>query len=746
MAEDFLASDVSFQEAPPAAVTIPSAATNVCGMVMVTERGPIATDVLVQGPDEFSRAFGGATPNNQDGYLAMRGFFAEGGKQLHIIRTVHFTDPTDPTTKTSAAASLQLQSASGAASSGSETSANTGPYVFTNGQTVVVAVDGGGAQTFTFTGTAGSATSANGPFTLANNETLNISINGVAQPVLTFVTSEFVSIAAATAAEVVAVLNAFFAANLSGASAAVSGSAVVITSTQKGSASAVTITGGTAAAALNFTPTAGTGNVPNLAVVTASQAAAVIAPTGATVSVVSNAIKITSNTTGPSSSVQVTNASTAAIELGFDNAVHSGSSGAAANTIHVVALSDGIYANGIVCVIGAATNGDATRFKFSTQLNGAIVETFDNLSMSPTDPRYFVNVVNDANTGSPYVTLLDDNLGVRPALGSFGPLTGGSDGLAGLVDADFVGGTSLNGDVGLRSLDSVLTLALLAVPGRATPTVHNSMITYCEITRGGQVFAILDPPKNQSATQIVNYVKNTALLQNVSEYGAIYWPNILADNPNSSVYGVSATLVAPPSGALAGLFARTDAKTTAGVFQHPAGTINGQLLSARGFEMPEVKKKAKRDLVFPELINPISTEPGSPIFVDGAQTLKSTGNFPSIGQRRGVIFIETSGKQGLAFMRHQNIRPRLYADGKKALQKFLLDLCRAGAFITTDPSQAFVVDFGPGLNPPSVQQGKKVFAKISLATSPPAQWIVVEVSPDTRALDAELAAAIPIAA
>lgn len=747
MSEQFLASDVSTQETAPTNVNIPSAATNVFGVVGIAERGLIATDVLLQDPADYSRAFGGPTPNNQDAYLAMLAFFAEGGTQMHFIRTVHFTDATDPNTKTSAAASLALESVASAASAGSETSANSGPFVFTNGQTISVKVDAGSAQTTTIAGAAGSAVSGAGTFALTNGWTLIFTVDGGASHTVTFTTGEFATIGAATAAEVVAVLNAFFAGNGIGAVASVaSTSHVLITSNKVGSASAVTITGGTAAAALAFVSTGGTGTFANLGVVTAAQLAAAITIAGGSATVVGQAVKLTSGTTGGSSSVQVVAGSTAAAEIGFDNAIHTGNTGAAVETIAVSGLTDGTYANGVQVVISAATSGNAAEFNWQTMVNGVIEESFPNLSMSSTDPRYFVTIINDPNAGSPYVSVVDQDAGVLPAAGTFGPMTGGSDGLAGLNDADFVGGEGVNGDTGLRALDSVLTLSLLAVPGRATPTVHNAMVTYCEITRAGSVFAILDPPKNQTAQGIATYVTATAFLQNLTEYAAIYWPNILVDNPSSAVYGSSPTLVAPPSGSLAGLFSRIDAKTPAGVFVHPAGTDNGQLFTARGFEMPEVKKKSKRDIVFPLGINPISTEPGQPIFVDGAQVLKLNGNFASVGERRGMIFVESSVKTGLAFMRHKNIRARLYADGKKALFKFMYDLCRNDAFNTTDPAQAFSIDLGAGRNPASVRVAKKVFAGLSAATSPPAQWIVVQVSPDTRQLDAELAAATPVAA
>ena len=55
--------------------------------------------------------------------------------------------------------------------------------------------------------------------------------------------------------------------------------------------------------------------------------------------------------------------------------------------------------------------------------------------------------------------------------------------------------------------------------------------------RDGAVFAVLDPPANQSATDIVTYVATTAALEQLSEFGAIYWPRVKVLNPQKSVFG-----------------------------------------------------------------------------------------------------------------------------------------------------------------------------------------------------------------
>ena len=317
---NLLSSDVVFQESSPQAITIPDAPTNVLGFVGIAERGPLAVE---SGPlasfPQWQTLYGGYTTNNSDAITAVKGFFDNGGTELHYVRTAHFTDATDPTTKTSASGTLMLETAADAPSAGEVTASNTGPYALQPGDTLKLKIDGGGTLTTTFTGTAGYVLAADSqPYAITDGWTLQGTVNGANPWEVTFHTSEFASIGAALASEVVAVLNAAFAAGQVPANAVVSGTAVKIVSDQLGSGSAVAITGGTAAGAFAFAATAGTGNVPNLAAVTVSQLVALVLATGGVASNASGALMITSDTTGGSSSVQVLSSSTTGAEFGFE--------------------------------------------------------------------------------------------------------------------------------------------------------------------------------------------------------------------------------------------------------------------------------------------------------------------------------------------------------------------------------------------------------------------------------------------
>jgi phage tail sheath protein FI len=414
--------------------------------------------------------------------------------------------------------------------------------------------------------------------------------------------------------------------------------------------------------------------------------------------------------------------------------------GAPANTdwLQAEGKDPGTYANRIEVEVQKSKSKAPDAFDLAVIEDGRYREVFADVRMSRDASRHVVRVVNAARGGSALIRLIDLEAAaaVVPVLQTI-PLTGGNDGLAGLDDQDFIG-TSVARN-GLHAFDRVQDLPILFVPGRATPTVHQALLAYCERDRDGASFAVLDPPAGASAEEIVTYVEETAALLETSEYGAMYWPRVTVPNPARSVFGDADSIVAPPSGAIAGAYARTDAARQGGVYDPPAGIDRGRLLGINGFETDEVLDEARRDIVYPKQINPLTTGTGLPRFIDGTRTLKSTGDFPSVSERRGVSFIETSLKRGLQFARHRNNDEALQAEVQRVITSFLSTQMNVGAFRSRVAESAFFVDLSG--NTADVVFAKKLLARVGLATQKPNEFVIVSVSADTRDIEAALAAA-----
>jgi hypothetical protein len=738
MSGQLLASKVVVVEEEPKVRGIPGLPTAVAGMVGITERGPIDQAVLCSSFEEFQDRFGGFTPNS-DLALAAMGFFENGGSQLWVVRTVHHTDVSDPATAT-AVRSFDFLTTPGAPTPALVVSAAAEPFILDDSDRIVVSIDGGADEQAIFNGSAAQvAAGGAGPFALADGQALTLRFDGGAEQTVTLAAADFADIGAATADELAAVINA----QIAGGKATVEAGTLTLSSDTEGSSSQVEVTGGTANPTLGFAAgvVSGAGNVADLSAVSVSEVKTVVEAAIPSVEVttgVGGFVDLRTVGTGAAVSLQVQAATAAA--FGFDNDLHSGSDSGAADAVRVEGKDPGAYADQIQAEVRTATNGETDAFDLAVIEDGVYRETFPNLSMNPSHARYIESIVNDARTGSNLIRVIDQLLAGHPVPDvQTVQLAGGNDGLTGLDDSDFVGSEA--GKTGLNALDQVQDLTMLLVPGRATSAVHNAMVAYCEVDRDGAVFAILDPPANQSATGIVTYVQSTAALIELTEFAAIYWPRVLVLNPAKSVFGPADKIPVPPSGIIAGVFARTDAARPGGVYDPPAGIDKGRMFGVLGFENDEVLEEAKRDLVYPKRINPLTTGPGLPRYIDGSRTLKGSGNFPYVAERRGVIFIERSLKQGLQFARHKNNTEGLRAQVRRTITAFLLTQMNNGAFRSREPSKAFFVDVSETLNTPTVIFAGKLIARVGLATNKPAEYIVLRLSQDVRALEAELAAA-----
>lgn len=739
---ELLASKTVIQEEKPRIRRIPTGPTATAGAVGVAERGPVGVATPITSPEEYLNIFGGYSANAFDLPNAIDNFFEEGGQAVWVTRTVHYSDITNPNSATSAAASGTIPTDALAETAASVTGTQVEPFELSDGDTLTVDVDGGGDDTATFNAaraekTAGSAET----YALADGQTLLIDIDGEGAQTITFLTANFVDIANATALEVANVINA----GLVGGGAADVGGSVRLHSDKLGTDSSVEVTGGTASAAFSFPGgvTSGTGDAADASAVTVAELKTLIEGdiAGLTINDVGGAAQIESDTLGATSSLLVNASSTMDGILGIDNALHEGNDAGTINTLQIDGKYDGEYANLVTVEITSATSGNAAEFNLRVLENGVLSEIFPNLSMDDTLTNFVESIVNADDSGSVLITVTDLDAATsapndRPADGTYS-MTGGDDGLTSLDDNDFVGSSAaLNG---IRSFDETPDIRILMVPGRATSTVHNSMITYCEVTRDGRMFAVLDPPEGLSATQMITYSTVTAALKGLSEFGAIYWPRVLVPNPDKILYGNTDTVVAAPSGALAGMYARIDGASPGGVYEAPAGSEVGILNSIRGVETTEVNDEKKRDLIFPELINPITAIRGKTRFVDGARTLKEDGNFPTIGERRGIIFVSASLNDGVEFARHRKIKAKLRNELTRTVDAFMRTQTENDAFASDLPSEAYFVDFSEDLNPASVAFQRKVIGRVGVATAKPAEYIIILISQNTRAIEAELA-------
>jgi hypothetical protein len=755
MGAELLASKVVILEEEPSIPTIAALPSAVTACLGVTERGPVGDPQLETSFEDHTRIFGGFTAYS-DATVASYGFFRQGGTFMWMSRTLHFVDVTDPATLTALKGTVTLNNG-GSLATPAVVGPGTGmaPFPMTTGMHIDIDI-GAGAVAVPFTGTPAvlSNTPTVEPYNLVGGETLDVVVDSVTYHVV-FQAGDFAVGGAATSLEVAARINQMISNAKCNRTGGVAPYGLELQTDGAGHDFTLAVSGGTAAAILAFAagPVAGGGNVGDILNVTALEVEAIIEAAVGLVGAVNvivgltGTIQIQTIATGVLAQIQVEATST--VDFGLDHLPHIGAASAVQPTLRVDGKYYGSYTDDIVIVIEAATNGLAASFNLKVVRSGVVKETWPNVNMDPTSSSYVETVVNDVNLGSRLIAV-DDLLLTplpikRPANGTSAALTGGDDGLVGITDADYVGNVA--GPTGLYTFDRIRTIRILIVPGVSTEAVHKGMLDYAEVDRNGSMFCFLDCPVGLTKTGIVTYVTSAGLLE-YSEFGAIHWPRIKVANPQPSIYGTDASITVPPSGWIAGKCAANDQRI-GGVYEAPAGYGDGWGVirgmtgvedDPQGLSEHQVLDEKCRDYVYPYRINPFNRTTGGLWYVDGSKTLKSTGNFPSIGERRGVIFIGQTLVEGLQIFRHRFNNRTNRQRAARTITQFLIGEMNKGAFRSNNPADAFFVDASDALNPVMNEFAGIMTIRIGLATNKPTDWIILLITQDTRALEESLAA------
>ncbi len=210
--------------------------------------------------------------------------------------------------------------------------------------------------------------------------------------------------------------------------------------------------------------------------------------------------------------------------------------------------------------------------------------------------------------------LYDDTVTAIPLLNTVLTLSGGND--------DFEHITPFTAIKALEEYSNSETydINLLACPDfPGDKSVANALIQICEVERG-DCFAIIDPPRNLTPQQVVNWSNGDGQWTNEnalnSSFAALYYPWIqIADPFTESLQWV------PPSVRIVGVYAYNDSR--AEVWNAPAGLNRGRL-----FKVQKVERYLNvndRDLLYAtgsNAINPICDFVGDGIVVFGQKTLQ----------------------------------------------------------------------------------------------------------------------------
>ena len=296
------------------------------------------------------------------------------------------------------------------------------------------------------------------------------------------------------------------------------------------------------------------------------------------------------------------------------------------------------------------------------------------------------------------------------------------------------GGT--RGRAGLDLLETIDDVAIVAAPGLTDAGSYDALLSHCETMKDR--VAVLDTPRDvpditkltQPATTTpaakssaakpaagdTGTDPNAALGPRKSQngYGAIYYPWIQAkDTITGAIVDV------PPSGHIAGIYARVDA--TRGVFKAPA---NEPVVGATGLTIPVPPQD--QGVLNPAGVNCIrSLSEG--ILVWGARTVASDAEWRYVPVRRLFCMIEKSIEQGTRWVVFEPNDEVLWKAIRRDVGAFLTLLWRQGALRGATPDQAFFVKCDAETNPSDVIDAGQVVILVGIAPVKPAEFVIFRI-------------------
>ncbi len=294
-------------------------------------------------------------------------------------------------------------------------------------------------------------------------------------------------------------------------------------------------------------------------------------------------------------------------------------------------------------------------------------------------------------------------------------LFGGSNGTASALSAnDFIGEDKGPGErSGIQSFIDNGDVSIMAVPGIADASVQMSLISHCENL--GSRFAILDIPRDmRSVNDIVNY-------RNIfdSTFAAMYHPWVKVFDPLTKN-----TSAVPPSGSVAGIYARTD--ISRGVWKAPANEVVSACVG-----LDANYTTGEQDILNPKGINLIRSFPGQGIRVWGARTLSSNPQWKYINVKRLFIFLEESIKANTNWVVFEPNDQILWLRVRRTIEVFLSGMWKNGAFAGGAESEAFFVDIGPNTMSKDDIDNGRLICVIGVAPVKPAEFVVFRLTQKT---------------
>jgi len=225
---------------------------------------------------------------------------------------------------------------------------------------------------------------------------------------------------------------------------------------------------------------------------------------------------------------------------------------------------------------------------------------------------------------------------------------------------------------GVHALAGVDEVSIVCAPGVSSIDAQQAIIAHCEDL--GDRVAILDTAPNASASEVL---AQRSAIASAAGFGALYHPWVVIPAPGGE------SLPVPPSGHVAGIWARVDAQI--GSWRSPVGSVQGVTALAQSVSVAQYESLNAAG------VSAIREFPGRGIEVFGARTVSSDSDWRYVPVRRFAVFLEESIAEGTSWAVFEPNDEPLWASLRDGVEDFLLALWRDGALEGTRTSDAFFV-------------------------------------------------------
>jgi phage tail sheath protein FI len=300
-------------------------------------------------------------------------------------------------------------------------------------------------------------------------------------------------------------------------------------------------------------------------------------------------------------------------------------------------------------------------------------------------------------------------------LGSGGGISG-SNGTAPTA-GEFLGAESAK--TGIYALENVDLFNILCLPGQEDPGVLAAALAYAERRRA---FLIVDlPGTTDSLAEAEAWLAGTGQSLR-SRNAAAYFPWYREPDPLMG----NVVRAFPPSGAIAGLYARTDSDR--GVWKAPAGT-EANIRGAVGLTATLTDRE--NGVLNPQGLNVIRTFPTIGTVVWGARTLRGADLFADeykyVPIRRLALYLEESLYRGTQWVVFEPNDEPLWAQIRLNVGSFMQTLFRQGAFQGRSPREAYFVKCDRETNPQADIDRGIVNVAVGFAPLKPAEFVILRI-------------------